>query len=333
MFHDVIRYLEMTPYRSIPIFLLLLVSSLQAQPLGKYTMCLERSILIPRSTGWSGYISPCMDTLRIGRFSPAPPAGTMPVGSCAKLFQMYSYPDTTIYRPIPAKIVCENSEKLLIIPEEKLFPSYDPYNTIVYVVRLFCEYWQGKSKTDSTQFDFRVAPAFKAYARAIDIATGEEITDELLVEPDHRYQGHMNNEPLYLGTYSSQRYEFKYWTSSHPEIPFDRTSIRQAITYPCWPTGSVVLFDGMFARISTGIDDVVSSKGLTIRRDGTSVTIGNERSQPVRITLMDITGRIVYAHQGTSVTHTISLQDLTPGLYSCQVQSTDHSLHSSINHY
>ncbi len=323
----------MNVLRCLTLALLLSVASVTAQPLGKYVMCLEVAIRVPGSDGWSGYISPCMDTLRIGRYAPALPAGTMPIGSCAKLFQMYRYPDTIIYRQIPAKMVCEKSDKLLIIPGEKLLPTYDPYKQMVYVVRLFCEYWQGKKRTDSTQFEFRVAPAFTAYARAIDIATGEEITNEFLVEPDHRYKGHLNTDPLYLGIFTSPRYEFKYWKCSHPEIPFDRTSIRQAINYPCWPTGSIVLFDGMFARISTGIDEVVSSKGLTIRRDATSVTVGNEQSQPVRITIMDITGRIVYANQGTSATHTILLQDFASGLYSCQVQSADHTLHSFINHY
>lgn len=333
MFQLVIRYCEMTPYRFIPLVLLLAAVSLCAQPLGKYTMCLEGSILIPRSTGWSGYISPCMDTLRIGRFSPAPPAGTMPIGSCAKLFQMYRYPDTVIYRPIPAKMVCENSDKLLIIPGEKLMPEYESYREKIYVVRLFCEYWIGKERTDSTQFEFRVAPAFTAYARAIDIATGEEIREDFIVEPDYRHQGHMNNRPLYLSANLSSRYEFKYWTCSHPEIPFDPTSFRLEIDYPCWPTGSIVIFDAMYSKISTGVNDLVSSRGLSIRQTGTSVSIENSQSQAVRITLIDITGRVVYMHQGTSASHIISLDDLTPGLYNCQVQSTEHTLHSSIHHY
>jgi hypothetical protein len=333
MFHHLNRHDAMKLYRCIPLVLAVAATSLLSQPLGKYTMCLESSILIPRSTGWSGYISPCMDTLRIGRYAPAAPAGTMPIGSCAKLLEKYRYPDTTIYRQVPATMVCENSDKLLIIPQEKLLAEYEPDKQKIYVVRLFCEYWIGKERTDSTEFEFQVAPAFTAYARAIDVATGEEIKEDFMVEPDHRNRGHLNNRPLYLQAHQNPQYEFRYWTCSHPEVPFDRTAFRQAIDYRCWPIGSTVIFDAMYSKVATGVDAGVASRGLTIHRSPTTVEVENPQAHPIRIILVDITGRVVYEQQGTSERHTISLQSLTPGLYHCQVQSTEHSLHTSIHHY
>lgn len=320
-------------FRCSPLIFVFAAVSLLSQPIGKYTMCLENSIVIPRSTGWSGYISPCMDTLRIGRFAPAAPAGTMPIGSCAKLFEKQRYPDTMIYRQIPATMVCEKSDKLLVVPHEKLRPEYDRDNQKIYVIRLFCEYWNGKERTDSTEFEFQVAPAFAAYARAIDLVTGEEIQEDFMVEPDHRSRGHMNNRPLYLHANQRPQYEFRYWTCSHPGIPFDRTAFRQEIDYACWPTGSTVIFDAMYAKITSGVDAAIDAKGLTIRRTSMTITVENINASPVRIILVDITGRIVYEHRGTLSSHTISLQEFTPGLYCCQVQSAEHSLHSSIHIY
>lgn len=294
--------------------------------------CLSKIIIIPRSWGWNNYIPQCMDTLRIGNLPPFPPFGTMPIGSCAELYEMSRQGTVRTYRRIPSKAICEGAEHLLVIPLEKLEAEYDPAKSRTYVVRMYCEYWSGKDRTDTTELEFRVAPAFTAYARAIDVATGTEITAGQLVQPTHAQRAWLNTGEYRIDAWDEYGYEFLYWKCDFEEIPLDPTMRSQTITTRCWPIGTATVFDAYYRRKATSVE-TDSAVGVRIRHDAGTVIVESADVSTTTIVLVDVAGQQVYARSCTHQREEISLNDLAPGIYFCIVRTGSSVHHLSIHHY
>ncbi len=308
------------------------VSRLIAQVVPVPTTCLETSIYIPRTSSWGTYIPQCMDTLRIGRVPPFPPFGTMPVGSCAELYELTLNGMLRTYRRIPSKAICEGAEHLLVIPQEKLEAEYEPTKTRTYVVRMFCEYWSGKDHIDTTELVFHVAPAFTAYARAMDVETGEEITSVQLVQPTHAHRAWLNSGEYRIDAWDEYDYEFLYWTCDVEEIPLDPTKRSQTITTRCWPIGGATVFDAYFRRNTTSVE-AESDVGIRIRHDANTVIVECADESTATILIVDITGQQVITRHSRHRRETITITDLTPGIYFCIVSTGSSVHHSSIHHY
>lgn len=273
-----------------------------------------------------------MDTLRIGRVPPFPPFGTMPIGSCAELYELSRQGTVRTYRRIPSKVICEGAEHLLVIPQEKLEAEYEPSKTRSYVVRMFCEYWSGKDQTDTTELVFHVAPAFTAYTRAMDVETGEEITSVQLVQPTHAHRSWLNSGEYRIDAWDGYGYEFLYWKCDVEEIPLETKKRSQTITTRCWPIGTSTVFDAYFQRNTTSVQ-AESDAGIRIRYDPNAVTVECADESIATIVIVDITGQQVITRYGTHRRETISLTDLRPGIYFCIVRTETSVHHSSIHHY
>lgn len=312
--------------------LTLAASILIAQGIPVPTTCLETSIYIPRTSDWSTYIPQCMDTLRIGRVPPFPPSGKMPIGSCAELYEVTRQGTVPTYRRIPSEVICEGADHLLVIPLEKLEADYDISPSRSYVVRMFCEYWAEDVIGDTTELEFRVAPAFTAYARAIDVATGEEITVGQLVQPTHAERTWLNTGEYRIDAWDEYGYEFLYWKCDFEEIPLDPTKRSQTITTRCWPIGTATVFTGFFRKNATSAE-TDSDAGVRIRHAANAVIVESADMPATSIVLVDVAGRQVHTRSCTQKRETILLTDLTPGIYFCIVRTGSSVHHLSIHHY
>ncbi|MBU3679078.1 MAG: T9SS type A sorting domain-containing protein [Candidatus Kapabacteria bacterium] len=314
------------------IILTVVAPLLMAQVIPVPTTCLESSIYIPRTSSWSTYIPYCMDTLRIGRLPPFPPSGTMPIGSCAELYEVTRPGGVPTYRRIPAEVVCEWVEHLLVIPLEKLEADYDQPPTRTYVVRMYCEYWQDNVDDDTTELEFRVAPAFTAYARAVDVATGEEITAGQLVQPTHAQRAWLNTGEYRIDAWDEYGYEFLYWKCDFEEIPLDPTERSQTITTRCWQVGTATVFTAFFRRKATSVE-TNSDVGIRIRHHDNTVIVESTDASTITIALVDVAGQQMCTRSCTQSRETISLTDLAPGIYFCIVRTGSSVHHLSIHHY
>lgn len=316
----------------VMLFFVCVSTSLIAQVYPLPITCLSKIIVIPRSWGWNNYIPQCMDTLRIGNLPPFPPYGTMSIGSCAELYELTLLGTVRTYRRIPSKAICEGAEHLMVIPLEKLEAEYDPAKNRTYVVRMYCEYWSGKDRTDTTELEFRVAPAFTAYARAVDVATGEPITAGQLVQPTHAQRAWLNTGEYHIDAWDEYGYEFLYWKCDFEEIPLDPTKRSQTITTRCWPIGTETVFTAFFQRKATSVD-TDSDIGVRIHHDANAVIVEGTDPLTTTIVLVDVAGQQVYTRSCTQQRETISLTDLAPGFYFCIVRTGSSVRHISVYHY
>ncbi|MFM8771779.1 MAG: T9SS type A sorting domain-containing protein [Candidatus Kapaibacterium sp.] len=256
----------------------------------------------------------------------------MSIGSCAELYELTLLGTVRTYRRIPSKAICEGAEHLMVIPQEKLEVENDPAKTRTYVVRMYCEYWSGKDRTDTTELEFRVAPAFTAYARAVDVATGEPIAAGQLVQPTHAHRAWLNTGEYRIDAWDEYGYEFLYWKCDFEEIPLDPMKRSQTITTRCWPIGTETVFTAYFRRKATSVE-VDSDVGIQIHYDAGAVIVEYADPSTSTIALIDVAGQQIYTRSNSQKRETISLADFAPGIYFCVVRTGSSVHHLSIHHY
>ncbi|MBU3698808.1 MAG: hypothetical protein FGM33_02185 [Candidatus Kapabacteria bacterium] len=302
-----------------------------AQPMLPPTTCYENIIELPHQQ-WGGVIPQCMDTLRIGYTPPMEPTGLMSPGTCAALFEVLSQGPVKTYRLIPSTSICENVDRVMVVPGEKLEPEFDLGKNRTYEVHTYCEYWRGKDYTDTTVISFRVTRGFRAHARAIDFETGLEIQEGTLVEPTVDQAVNTGDAPFRLNAWSNEKYEFMYWTCTHATIPYDIYAPFQVITMRCWPVNVTTVFNAFFRARTTTVREQAQS-ATTVSRSGTSLVI--ERATPAsgEILIMSATGELVRRVLWTSAMERVSLEGLASGVYLCVVHNEHHTTHTLIHLY
>ncbi len=302
-----------------------------AQPVLPPVTCYERTIEIPYET-WNGVVPQCLDTLRIGKTSPMPPTGLMPSGSCAELFEVTGKGASRIVRKVPAKVLCENAERVMVIPEEILTAETDPGKIKTYEVHMYCEYWRGKKTTDTNSFSFMVSRGFRAHAAAIDYDTGLEITEPGLVEPTADQAVNTGQAPFRLNAWSNQKYEFLFWTCTYTRVPYDIYAPFQVIRTLCWPINVTTVFNAMFRPRTSDVEELPSSS-VRVSRSGETISI--ERTLPAdgEIMILTATGRVVHRSLWSSAIERIALEDLATGMYLCVVRDGHHVTQTPIHYY
>ncbi len=302
-----------------------------AQPVLPPVTCYERTIEIPYET-WNGVVPQCLDTIRIGKTSPMPPTGLMPPGSCAELFEVTGKGASRIVRKVPAKVLCENAERVMVIPEEILTAETDPGKIKTYEVHMYCEYWRGKKTTDTNSFSFMVSRGFRAHAAAIDYDTGLEITEPGLVEPTADQAVNTGQAPFRLNAWSNQKYEFLFWTCTYTRVPYDIYAPFQEIRTLCWPINVTTVFNAMFRQRTSDVEELPSSS-VRVSRSGETISI--ERTLPAdgEIMILTATGRVVHRSLWSSAIERIALEDLATGMYLCVVRDGHHVTQTPIHHY
>jgi len=302
-----------------------------AQPVLPPVTCYERTIEIPYET-WNGVVPQCLDTIRIGKTSPMPPTGLMPPGSCAELFEVTGKGASRIVRKVPAKVLCENAERVMVIPEEILTAENDPGKIKTYEVHMYCEYWRGKKTTDTNSFSFMVSRGFRAHAAAIDYDTGLEITEPGLVEPTADQAVNTGQAPFRLNAWSNQKYEFLFWTCTYTRVPYDIYAPFQEIRTLCWPINVTTVFNAMFRQRTSDVEELPSSS-VRVSRSGETISI--ERTLPAdgEIMILTATGRVVHRSLWSSAIERIALEDLATGMYLCVVRDGHHVTQTPIHHY
>jgi hypothetical protein len=300
-----------------------------AQPVLPPTTCLENTIEIPHQQ-WGGVIPQCMDTLRIGYTIPMEPTGQMAPGTCAALFEVFRQGATKTYRRIPSTAICENVERVMVIPGERLEPEFDLGKIRTYEVHTYCEYWRGKDRTDTTVIPFQISRGFRAHARAIDYETGLEIMQEGLVEPTADQATNSGTAPFRLNAWSTEKYEFMFWTCTHTTIPYDIYAPFQVITMRCWPVNVTTVFNAFFRAPTTTVNESLREP-ITIRRSGNAMILERHHPGDGEITIMSVTGELVRHQVWGTATERVSLEDLASGVYLCVVRSQHHTIHTPIH--
>lgn len=332
-FRVLYTYIRTTPMKRILVFYTLIIGVFvfaRGQGLPP-TTCLETIIEIPHQS-WNGVIPQCLDTIRVGFTSPMPPTGLMLPGTCASLFEVQGRGQKKDYRLIPSKVVCENVERILVIPSERLEPELDPGKMRTYEIHTYCEYWRGKTNTDTTVIPFQVSRGFRAHARAIDFETGLEIAESGMVEPTEEQAANTGNSPFRLNAWSSSRYEFMFWTCTHTTIEYDIYAPFQEITTRCWPINVTTVFNAFFRPRTTTVYESAESS-VSLRHAGSTITIERPKAQDGEITVMTAMGRIAVKREWKGAMEEISLTGLAPGVYVCVIRDADHTTHTLINYH
>ena len=316
----------------VQLFLIITVSAIAcSQPVLPPVTCYETFIEIPYQS-WNGVVPQCLDTLRIGKTSPMPPTGLMPPGSCAELFEVSGKGASRIVRKVPAKVLCENAERVMVIPEEILTAETDPAKIKTYEVHMYCEYWRGKETTDTSSIPFMVSRGFRAHAVAIDYDTGLEITDLGLVEPTADHAVNTGDAPFRLNAWSNQKYEFLFWTCSYTRVPYDIYAPFQVIRTLCWPINVTTVFNAMF-RLRTSDVQEVPGGSVRVSRRGSTICVERPLPSDGEIMIVTATGRVVHRSLWGSAIETIQLESLASGVYLCIVRDGHHITHTPIHHY
>ncbi len=238
---------------SIIVTTLLAVPALLTAQWETFVTCHELWIDIKPHEGWWGVIPRCMDTLKVGRTRAMPKHPSTATNTCAELYLIGVSPNATSRTLLPTVVECEGPGQLRVIPTQGI-PATDEYNRAYYYeLRMYCSYWHGPTETDTSTVVFRKATGFRAYSRAVDITTGEEITRPGLVWPAEDAQHHdVTTGVLITATYGLG-YDFLYWTCSHRGLLPDSTQPVQLLDSLCWPIGEPVVYTAMYRKATSTV--------------------------------------------------------------------------------
>ncbi|MCX6140883.1 MAG: T9SS type A sorting domain-containing protein [Candidatus Kapabacteria bacterium] len=280
-----------------------------------YVTCHEAWIDLRPSDGWNGVIPRCMDTLRIGvtRAMKRHVSSANPV--CARLFRLGVVGSPIQRQEIPTERVCEGPSQVTLIPSYHLDVSNSQDTPIRYEVQLYCTYWHGPGEGDTTRIVFHKATGFKAFARAVDSETGNDITTLGLVTPTILEKDHSVHDGMQLIAFSGEGYEFEYWTCSDSELLPDSRARRQLLDSLCWPVLRAVEYVGHFKKTSTTVIGQHSPCHQEIQFQGSTLSILNNCLEQGIVKVYDTHGRQVLMTNIESSHQRISTDSLAVGLY------------------
>ena len=292
--------------------------------------CHETWIDLRPEQGWSGVIPRCMDTLRIGitkamqkHYSSADPV-------CARLFRFVSFAGSRVRQEILSDITCNGPSLVTLIPRERLPVLDSAQQPVQYEVQLYCTYGHGSEEHDTSRIIFRKATGFKAYARAVDIATGEDITALGLVEPTSANQDHSVHDGMMLTAFEGAGYTFERWTSDDGSLLPNDSMPRQLLDYMCWPVQRAVVYVAHFRKSATSVHYGGSQCERTVRHGTSELHISCPCENPGYVNIYDQQGRIAYSQTIAGGQVSISTRSLPVGLYAIvvndNIRATTHPL-------
>lgn len=256
-----------------------------------YVTCHETWIDLRPSDGWNGVIPRCMDTLRIGNSRAMKRHASTVDTVCARLFRLGSLGRPIRREEIPVETICEGPQQVTLIPAYRLAVTDDNDTPLRYEVQLYCSYWHGEDEHDTTYIEFWKATGFKAYARAVEIETGDDITSLGLVAPTVVEQSHFVYDGMQLIAYSGAGYEFDHWTCSEAGLLPDPLARRQLLDSLCWPVLRAVEYVGHFRRIPSSVHQRQTSCSRVIRSEGSILSIENPCMGPGFAMIYDMQGQ------------------------------------------
>jgi hypothetical protein len=307
------------------------VSTANAQPSPIGASCLESSIRLPGSGSWGGYIPYCMDTLIVERRNTLPPSGALGVGLCAELFEVHMEGGQRLRRRVSTTNLCDNPEYIMVVPHEKLQAQFALDSVRIYELHMYCQYWLGADRDDTSVIEFQVARGFNAYAQAIDEETGKEITGGQLVEPTKDHRSYLNTGEFRLNAWDGFGYTFQRWKCDVPGVPLDASSRSQTLDFRCWPINTTTVFTAEYRRL---LSDVGAhfEQHVEIRQQGSKLLVRRPSDNPATLMLFDVTGQTIYHEQIHDSTTELSLGTLPCGVYLCTIVG-EHAPTTSIIHY
>lgn len=315
----------------ITVLMLFVAFSINAQPNPVAADCVELSIRLPGNDTWGGYIPYCMDTLIVGRRNVLPPSGVAAAGMCAELFEVTKEGGSRQYRRISTTNLCDTPEYIAVIPDEKLRAQPALDSVRMYELHVYCQYWLGADRADTTVIEFQVARGFKAYARAIDSETGQEITAGQLVEPTKDHQSYLNTGDFRLHAWDGYGYTFQRWTCDVPGMPLNSTQPTQTLDFRCWPINTTTVFTAEYRRLLSDAPDPVEQT-VDIRQRGPRLLVRRRSNAPATVMLLDVTGRVIYHENIHDSTTELFVGNLPCGVYLCTIVGETSST-STIIHY
>lgn len=294
-----------------------------------YITCHEAFIDLRPVDSWNGYIPRCMDTLRIG-YTRAMQRSTSSMDTiCAKLFRTRRVNGKPVYDELPTKISCVGPSQLTVVPMIRL-PAIDADGlSITYVIQMYCNYWHGEGEYDTTRILFAKADGFKAYARAVDSETGQDITHLGLVKPTFENKDHSIQDGMMLTGFLGQGYAFERWTTADVDLLPDPLASRQFLDSLCWPVGRAVEYIGYFRKTPTGVTSA-NEVQRKVECHSSTVRVQTEVRGSYTVSICDVHGRSI--HESTEYDAEVSfpIGHLTNGLYAVIVrdrhQSTIHPI-------
>lgn len=298
-------------------------------------VCREQSISLSPEEGTSLMIPHCMDTLRIGSVPALPrsPATVDPV--CARLYRIKRTAQGVELTEIPTKTLCDSPNFLTLIPETYLEAEVAEGEAQWYEVVMYCSYWHGLKTPDTSRFQFRKATGFKAFARAVDIETGEDVTALNLVAPVYDNKDHYISDGMHLTAYEGSGYTFISWTSKNARdlsmLP-SLTERRQPLRGFCWPVQRDVEFIGLFQKVSTGVPGD-RNDGYEIVVQPTSVRIRARPPRVASVRIYDVQGVAVLTAQLMNEATSIATDGLATGFYTIVVQGSTRTATHSFMHF
>ena len=294
-----------------------------------YITCHEAFIDLRPVDSWSGYIPRCMDTLRIGYTKAMQRSASSLDTVCVKLFQMHRVNGKPVYDEVQAQISCVGPSQLTVIPLGGLPAAHTDGVPITYMIQMYCNFWHGEGEYDTSRIFFANADGFKAYARAVDSETGQDITDLGLVKPTFENKDHSLQDGMMLTGFFGQGYAFERWTTTDVDLLPDPLASRQFLDSLCWPVGRVVEYIGHFKKTSTGVAQGNDSQRI-VELVSNTIRIRTGALGPYSVSICDLQGRSILESSGRETESTIDIGHLTSGLYAVVIrdrhQSTLHPI-------
>lgn len=291
--------------------------------------CHEAFIDLRPVDSWSGYIPRCMDTLRIGYTRAMQRSTTSMDTVCARLFRMRRVNDKPVYVEVSARVLCVGPSQLTMIPIDGL-PATDsagaPYT---YMIQMYCNYWHGDGEYDTTRIFFAKADGFKAYARAVDSETGQDITDLGLVQPTFENKDHSLHDGMMLTGFFGKGYSFERWTTADVDLLPDPLASRQFLDSLCWPVGRAVEYVGHFKKTSTGVASAAEAQH-TIEHRASTIRIRTSSHELYTVSIYDVHGRSVYESSERGTETSIDVGHIASGLYAVVIRDRHLSTHHPI---
>ncbi|MBC8124334.1 MAG: hypothetical protein H7X70_01250 [Candidatus Kapabacteria bacterium] len=292
--------------------------------------CHETWVDLRPEQGWSGVIPRCMDTLRIGitkamqkHYSSADPV-------CARLFRFTLVAGSRVRQEIPAEIICTGPSLVTLIPRDRL-PVIDvDEQPVQYEVQLYCTYWHGSQEHDTSRITFRKATGFKAYARAVDVSNGADITTLRLVEPTIANQDHSVHDGMMLTAFEGAGYTFERWTTDDAQLLPNATAPRQLLDSLCWPVQRAVEYVAHFRKSSTDVQDTDAQCERTVQQYESALHISSPCEMNGHVNIYDLHGRLVHSQPIASGQVSILTDSFPMGLYAIvvndRIRATTHPL-------
>jgi|GEM_PF-1457440 len=294
--------------------------------------CHELYINVHPEGRWNGVVPICMDTFRIGLVPAKRRHAATVDGVCARLFRLQPTVPGKPRMEIPIDAICEGPNLVTVIAKTRLAATDNQGQVIWYQIEQYCSYWHGARDTDTSRITFRKATGCKAYARAIDMETGEDITAQNIVAPVFAHMDHYIDPGVQLTAYEGAGYRFVEWTSTDEHLLLSRTAHNQILSNRCWPIMRAVEFIGKFRKVTSALE---SSRGdaspiVDIRQSHIRVT--DRTGDPSVVEVYNMCGSLLASEPIVDGLAQVDIESFSTGLFIIVVKGTSQTRTHSFIH-